>query len=138
MKIYTGGTFDLFHHGHVCFLAKCKEMAGNGSVVVSLNSDEFIESYKGKSPICSYEERKSVLLACRYVDEVIPNTGGADSKPAILVAMPEIIVVGSDWARKDYYTQMMFDQDWLDSYGIGLAYIPYTRGISSTRLRGGS
>jgi glycerol-3-phosphate cytidylyltransferase len=136
MKIYTGGTFDLFHHGHVCFLAKCKEMAGNGSVVVSLNSDKFVEFYKKKKPVCSYEERKSVLSACRYVDEVVMNIGEADGKPAILMTSPDIVVVGSDWARKDYYKQMMFDQDWLDSQGIGLAYIPYTRGISSTRIRG--
>lgn len=135
MKIYTGGTFDLFHHGHVRFLARCKEMAGHGSVVVSLNSDKFVEFYKKKKPVCSYEERKSVLLACRYVDEVVPNIGEADGKPAILMTSPDIVVVGSDWARKDYYAQMMFNQDWLDEQGIGLAYIPYTKGISSTRIR---
>jgi hypothetical protein len=50
--------------------------------------------------------------------------------------MPNIIVIGSDWARKDYYKQMQFDQDWLDEYDFGLAYIPYTKGISTTRIKG--
>lgn len=133
MIVYTGGTFDLFHSGHVNFLRKCNEI---GHTIVSLNTDEFIEEYKGKPPICSYEERKEVLESCIYVDEVIPNIGGADSKPAILSVMPNIIVIGSDWARKDYYKQMKFDQDWLDKYDIGLAYVPYTKGISTTRIKG--
>ena len=132
LTIYTGGTFDLFHSGHVNFLKKCSEL---GRVIVSLNTDEFIESYKGKAPIACYHEREAVLLACRYVDEVIPNIGGADSKLAIETALPDIIAIGSDWARRDYYAQMSFDQDWLDERGISLLYIPYTQGISTTKLK---
>ena len=56
--VYTGGTFDLFHSGHVNLLKRCKDLAGDwGSVVVSLNTDEFIQQYKGKPPVCSTEER---------------------------------------------------------------------------------
>lgn len=130
--VYTGGTFDLFHLGHVNFLERCYNL---GRVVVSLNTDEFIEAYKGKPPVCTYEERAEVLRACRYVDRVIPNTGGADSKPAILSVMPTIIAIGTDWARKDYYAQMGFDQDWLDAHDMALIYIPYTQGISTTDLK---
>lgn len=130
--IYTGGTFDLFHAGHVQFLKRCFEL---GSVVVSLNTDEFIEEYKGKPPVISYADRRDVLLACRYVDSVMPNTGGPDSTIAIESVMPDLVVIGSDWARRDYYTQMAFDQDWLDERGIGLCYIPYTQGISSTAIK---
>lgn len=130
--VYTGGTFDLFHAGHVEFLRRCSEL---GSVVVSLNTDEFIEEYKGKPPVLSYADRRDVLLACRYVDSVVPNTGGPDSRIAIDSVMPDLVVIGSDWARRDYYTQMAFDQDWLDQRGIGLCYIPYTQGISSTAIK---
>lgn len=83
----------------------------------------------------NYEERKSVLEACRYVDRVIPNTGGADSRIAIDLVKPDVIVVGSDWARRDYYAQMNFTQDWLDERGIALMYVPYTNGISSTIIK---
>jgi glycerol-3-phosphate cytidylyltransferase len=130
--VYTGGTFDLFHAGHVEFLRRCSEL---GSVVVSLNTDEFIEEYKGKPPVISYADRRSVLMACKYVDDVIANIGGPDSRIAIESVMPDMVIIGSDWARKDYYTQMAFDQDWLDDRGIGLAYIPYTPGISSTAIK---
>ncbi len=130
--MYTGGTFDLFHSGHVAFLRKCALV---GSVTVSLNTDEFIRNYKGNAPVMSYAEREAVLLACRYVDAVVPNVGGADSTVAIDLAQPDIIIVGSDWARRDYYKQMGFTQDWLDERGIGLAYIPYTQGISTTELK---
>ena len=134
--VYTGGTFDLFHSGHVNLLQRCKDIAGaNGTVIVSLNTDEFIFSYKGKTPVCTYEERKAVLEACQYVDVVVPNIGGADSKISIQLSQAEYVVIGSDWARKDYYKQMDFDQDWLDARGIGLIYIPYTQEVSSTKIK---
>lgn len=133
LTVYTGGTFDLFHRGHVNFLQRCKEI---GEVTVALNTDEFIWEYKNKMPVMTYTEREEVLMACRYVDRVIPNFGGANSKPSIELIQPDIIVIGSDWARKDYYAQMQFDQDWLDERGIALCYIPYTDGISSTKVKG--
>ena len=137
LTVYTGGSFDLFHSGHVAFLKRCKELAGkDGEVWVSLNTDEFIKAYKGKGLVMNYAERKAVLEACRYVDGVVSNVGGADSKPAIKSIRPSLIVIGSDWARRDYYAQMGFTQDWLDERGIGLVYIPYTAGISSTDIKG--
>jgi cytidyltransferase-like protein len=132
LKIYTGGTFDLIHSGHVNFLRACAEI---GDVTVALNTDEFIEQYKGKPPIMSYYERFEVLSEFRCVTNIIPNSGGTDSKPSIELAMPDIVAIGSDWARKDYYKQMGFDQDWLDERGISLIYIPYTPGISTTELK---
>jgi len=137
--IYTGGTFDLFHSGHVNFLATCckisEQQGYQGQVTVSLNTDKFITEFKGKPPICSYEERKKVLLACRYVYNVVENTGGKDSKPAILRVNPDFIVVGDDWRKKDYYAQMDFTQQWLDQQHITLIYVPYSEGINSTEIK---
>lgn len=130
--IYTGGTFDLFHSGHVNLLRRCSEL---GDVVVSLNTDEFIKGYKGEPPVLSYQEREAVLNACMYVNKVVPNVGGGDSKIAIELVQPDYIAIGSDWARKDYYSQMGFTQEWLDERGIGLMYIPYTKNISSTNIK---
>lgn len=131
--LYTGGTFDIFHYGHVNFLRQCKAIADE--VVVSLNTDEFIWSYKKKYPILSYSEREQSLLGCRYVDRVVKNVGCEDSKPAILQVSPQIIAIGDDWAKKDYYAQMRFTPEWLAENVIVLVYVPYTRGISSTELR---
>lgn len=130
--VYTGGTFDLPHHGHFRLLKRASEF---GNVVVSLNTDKFIFDYKKKAPIMSFEERKEILLSCRWVNDVVPNYGGIDSRIAIDIVKPDYIIIGSDWARKDYYAQMGFTQDWLDERGIGLIYVPYTQGISSTDLK---
>jgi glycerol-3-phosphate cytidylyltransferase-like family protein len=106
-----------------------------GEVVVALNTDEFIVEYKSAAPVMSYAERRDVLLGCKWVSQVVPNAGGADSRIAIDQVKPDYIIIGSDWARRDYYYQMGFDQDWLDERGIGLIYIPYTDGISTTAIK---
>jgi glycerol-3-phosphate cytidylyltransferase len=134
--VYTGGTFDIIHSGHVKFLEQCRKIAGeDGKVVVALNTDEFIKAYKGKPPVMNYLERKQVLLGLRAVDQVVPNRSGADSKPTILDVSPDFVVIGSDWAKKDYYAQMGFNQAWLDNLQITLLYVPYTEGISTTDLK---
>lgn len=132
LRIYTGGTFDLPHSGHVNFLNKCAML---GEVTVALNPDWFIKDYKGKPPIMTYYERASVLQEFRCVTSVVENFGGADSKQAIEYVQPDIIAIGSDWAKKDYYAQMGFTQDWLNERGISLIYIPYTQGISTTEIK---
>jgi len=132
LTVYTGGTFDLIHSGHINFLEQCAQY---GQVIVSLNTDEFITAYKGKPPVMTFNERLRVLESIRFVQGIVANTGGADSKETILDVMPDVIAVGSDWARRDYYKQMMFTQDWLDEHNIHLLYIPYTQGISTTELK---
>ncbi|MGA1776980.1 MAG: adenylyltransferase/cytidyltransferase family protein [Flavobacteriaceae bacterium] len=133
MTLYTGGTFDIFHYGHMNFLKKCSLLADR--VVVSLNTDEFIEEYKGRPPVMSYAEREASIKNFHYVDDVIPNVGGKDSKVSILQVRPDIIAIGDDWARKDYYAQMNFTQEWLDENEILLVYLPYTKGISTTEIK---
>jgi glycerol-3-phosphate cytidylyltransferase len=130
--LYTGGTFDLFHFGHVEFLKRCRMISDK--VLVALNTDEFVSEYK-TPPIMSYEERKRSLLNCQYVDEVIPNLCGSDSKPTILYVKPQIIAIGDDWAHKDYFKQMQFTREWLDSNNIVLVYIPYCQDISTSELK---
>lgn len=131
--LYTGGTFDLFHYGHTNFLRQCSKLADK--IIVSLNTDEFIQEYKGKTPIMTYSEREQSLMDCKYVHSVVPNSGGADSKPAILEVNPDIIAIGTDWAKKDYYKQMQFTQEWLDDNDILLVYLAYTEGISTTEIK---
>lgn len=134
--LYTGGTFDLLHSGHINFLKQCKSLVGStGKVVVSLNTDDFILEYKNTVPVLNFDERKELLLACKYVDDVVANIGGQDSKQAIMLVKPTIVAIGSDWAEKDYYSQMQFSQAWLNEMNIMLVYIPYTKGISTSNIK---
>ena len=135
MIVYTGGTFDLFHVGHVRLLKHCRDYAGiNGPVVVSVNTDEFVASYKD-APICPLAERMEMVAACKWVDRVVVNHGGADSKPAIEGVAPNFVVVGDDWAGKDYCGQMGFTAEWLAERNIALRFVPYTNHVSSTIIK---
>jgi glycerol-3-phosphate cytidylyltransferase len=134
--VYNGGTYDMLHYGHLNMLQKCRNYAGyDGKVVIALNTDEFVMQFKHHMPVMTYDERRKNLMATGLVDRVIRNTSGADSKPTILKVKPDIIVVGSDWARKDYCKQMGFTWDWLDEHHIELVYVNYTWGICSSDLR---
>lgn len=104
-------------------------------MTVGLNPDEFVVAYKGAPPVMTYAERERVLRSCRWVTDVIPNDAGADSRPTILRSGANLVAIGSDWARRDYYAQMGFTQDWLDEHNIVLAYVPYYGGVSTTELK---
>jgi len=133
--IYTGATFDILHAGHINFLRQCKEYFPDSYLIVSLNTDEFIEQFKGKKPVFNFDERKKLLETVEYVDEVIRNIGGEDSKPAILTVEPDVIIIGSDWLNKDYLKQMSITEEWLRKNHIALIYIPYTEIISTTEIK---
>ncbi|QAX95771.1 nucleotidyltransferase [Streptomyces phage Tribute] len=138
-NVYTGGTFDLFHEGHVELLRSCKRLAGDGKVVVALNTDEFIARFKSNPPVQTFRERKLVLESCRYVDLVIPNIGEEDSKKTIVLASEthriEVVAIGSDWAGRDYYGQMQFTKEWLDENDLILIYIDRRTGMSTTKIK---
>jgi glycerol-3-phosphate cytidylyltransferase len=133
IRVYTGGTFDLLHIGHIDLLRKAKEI-GN-YLIVSLNTDEFVKEYKKKPPVQTYEERKEMLEACRYVDEVIPNTGGYDSKPSILKAKPQYIIHGTDWMGDSYLKQLDISVEFLTENNIGLIYVPRVKRSSTTDVK---
>lgn len=134
--VYSGGSFDLLHVGHLELLKGCRELAGiYGKVVIALNTDEFIQQFKSKTPVCSYSQRKEVLESTRYVDLVVCNTGCQDSKPVIEIVQPDTVVVGSDWEKEAYMDQMGFTAEWLADRGIELVFLERTTGVSTSGLR---
>lgn len=140
--VLTIGTFDIPHLGHYSFLQKIHELFPDRLLVVSINTDEFIEQFKGKRPVFNYDERLQLIKKINFVYEVWENEGCEDSKKTIHKinmyhknSPVDVIAIGSDWARKDYYKQMSFTQDYLDYNGISLIYIPYTQGISTSEIK---
>jgi glycerol-3-phosphate cytidylyltransferase len=134
--VYVGGTFDLFHAGHIQFLSQCSQY---GKVVVALNADNFSARYK-RRPILSLDERKSAVEACRFVDDVVTNVGNENSGMTIDLLLDEhpikYIAHGDDWTGKSLMAQLGIDQGWLDFRGIQMLYIPYTSGISTSDIIG--
>lgn len=138
MRVYNGGTYDLLHPGHLYVFRQLRRLAGDGEVVIGLNTDEFVAEFKGHAPVQSYLERSEVLAACRYIDRVVPNVGGADSKPVLEAVAPDILAAGHDWYSPDhsrYCLQMGFTTQWLDEHRIQLVYLDWLPGHSSTNLR---
>jgi cytidyltransferase-like protein len=132
-RAYCGGTFDLFHPGHVRFFCWVKE--NFDELVVGLNRDAFVARYKAP-PAQSYGERLEMLLACRYVDYLVCNTGDEDSKPAIRSApRPTHIVNGSDWSRDKLMRQMGLTESFLSENGLTVVLCPLDRIFSTTELK---
>ena len=69
-RIITYGSFDLLHYGHIELLRRAKAMGDY--LIVALSTDEFSAS-KGKRAYFTYEQRKAMLEAVRYVDMVVPE-----------------------------------------------------------------
>ena len=70
-KVITYGTFDLLHVGHINILRRAKELGDY--LLVVLSTDEF-NAIKNKKAYYSYEDRKQILEAIRYVDENVQIT----------------------------------------------------------------
>ena len=101
-------------------------------MIVAINSDRIVESYKRK-PYISERDRLAVVEACRYVDEAfVIDT--FDNKEAIVKNNINIIVHGSDWAGEGYMKQIRVDQVFLDNHGVSMVFLPYTQGISTSQI----
>lgn len=133
--VYVGGTFDMFHYGHMSFLRECQKY---GPVIVSLNTDEFAARYKRK-PIMTIGERMEALNGCKYVDDVCINVGDENSGKTIdLISDRQIAYIahGDDWFGPDLLDQLGVDDQWLSDRAIKMLYVPYTKGISTSDIIG--
>lgn len=128
-RVLTIGTFNSPHIGHAILLKECERYGDR--VIVGINSDEFVETYKGHRPEYVYEEREYLIRALGY--ETIKNCSAG--RELIEEVQPQVLVIGGDWARKDYYGQIDVSQDYLDANHITMVYVPRIGTISSTELR---
>lgn len=127
--VLTIGTFDTPHIGHAYLLKEC-ERYGN-RVVVGVNSDLFVESYKGSRPVFDFNERAGLIEQLGY--EVIKNSSAG--RELIEIIKPDVLVIGGDWAERDYYKQIDVTQEYMDKNRITVVYIPRIGTISSTSIK---
>ena len=131
MRVYTQGSFDILHSGHINLFKKCRLLAGDGEVIAACLSDDSYEKYRGYKPAKPFTERKCLLESCKYVDRVI-ESDPEKTKDEIKKIKPDIVVVGSDWASKDIYKQYHMKKEELAPM---LVYQPYTTEITSTMIK---
>ncbi|GAB3058720.1 glycerol-3-phosphate cytidylyltransferase [Virgibacillus ainsalahensis] len=121
-RIITYGTFDLLHPGHIKLLSRAKEMGDY--LIVGVSTDAF-NRMKKKQAYYSYEDRKIIVEAIRFVDKVIPEHTWEQKIDDINEQHADIFVMGDDWQGKfDYLT------DYCD-----VVYLPRTTGVSSTKIK---
>lgn len=121
-KVITYGTFDLLHYGHINLLKRAKELGDY--LIVALSTNEFNEM-KGKRCYFSYEERKQLLEAIRYVDLVIPENNWKQKVNDVMEYKVDVFVIGDDW--KDKF-------DFLKNY-CEVIYLNRTPEISTTKIK---
>lgn len=123
-RVITYGTFDLLHYGHINLLRRAK--AQGDYLVVALSSDEFNWNEKHKKSYFSYEQRKELLEAVRYVDLVIPENSWEQKRNDIYEYHIDVFVIGDDWKGKF---------DFLEEEGAEVIYLSRTPEISTTQIR---
>lgn len=121
-KIITYGTFDLLHWGHIRLLQRAKALGDY--LVVGLSTDEF-NALKHKEAYHSYEHRKFILEAIKYVDEIIPEEDWNQKVTDIQKYGIDTFVMGDDWEGQF---------DFLKSQ-CKVVYLPRTSGISTTQIK---
>ena len=121
-RVITYGTYDVLHYGHINLLKRAKAL-GN-YLIVALSSDEF-NKVKNKESYYTYEQRKFILEACRYVDLVIPENNWEQKINDIKEYKIDYFVMGDDWKGKF---------DFLKDY-CEVVYLPRTPDISSTKAK---
>lgn len=121
-RIITYGTFDILHYGHINLLKNAKSLGDY--LIVALSSDEF-NAVKNKKSYYTYEQRKKIIEACRYVDLVIPENNWEQKTTDIIEFKINIFVMGDDWKGKF---------DYLKEY-CEVMYLPRTPDVSSTKTK---
>ena len=122
-RVITYGTFDLLHYGHINLLRRAKALGDY--LIVALSTDEFNLKQKNKVCYFSYEERKKLLEAIRYVDLVIPEESWEQKISDVKEFKVDTFVIGDDWEGKF---------DFLKEY-CDVVYLPRTPEISTTQIK---
>lgn len=126
---YTSGVFDMFHIGHLNILSRAKEICE--VLVVGVTTDDLCLKRKNKLPIIDQENRKAIVKAIRYVDEVVDQID-MDKLAMVRKLNADVVFVGSDWKGTPSWIE--YEKEFAE-IGCTVVYLDHTDGISSTILR---
>ncbi|MCT0949319.1 glycerol-3-phosphate cytidylyltransferase [Weissella confusa] len=124
-RVITYGTFDMLHYGHINLLKRAKERGDY--LIVALSTDEFNSQMKNKKTYFSFEQRKSLFDAIRFVDLVIPEGSWSQKESDINLYKIDEFVMGDDWLNQ-------FDS-LAESTGVEVTYLERTPEISTSQIK---
>jgi len=129
MLIYTVGTWDLLHVGHLALLQYCKTLGG--TVAVGVASDEVVASYKKNVPVVPLEQRMEMLKALRCVDIVRPYYE-LEYASACKELDVDIFVIGEDWGKAVHNLEV---ESFLRVNNKSIQQVSYNPLTSSTKIK---
>jgi glycerol-3-phosphate cytidylyltransferase len=126
--VYTSGSWDMFHVGHLNILERSKALGDQ--LVVGVSTDELIEEYKGMPPIIPFEERFRIVQSIGCVDFAVRQT--VLTEVAQLQEFDvDIVTIGDDWKGKH-----LDGLEWMKAQqGKEVVYLEYTPGVSTTGIK---
>lgn len=124
-RIITYGTFDMLHYGHINLLKRAKEMGDY--LIVVLSTDEFNWNSKQKKTYFSYDKRKQLLEAIRYVDLVIPEESWDQKVSDVQLYQVDKFVMGDDWRGQFDFIESETNTE--------VVYLNRTPEISTTQIK---
>jgi len=129
MKIvYTSGTFDLFHIGHLNVIRKSKALGDY--LIVGVSTDELVASYKKSAPVISYEDRAEIIRSLGFVNQVVMQENLFDIEMMKKHGV-NVMSIGSDWQNKH---EPNLDKVMSDD-SIDVVFLPYTEAVSSSHIK---
>ena len=124
-RVITYGTFDLLHYGHINLLKRAK--ATGDYLIVALSTDDFNEVEKGKKTYFTFEERRQLLEAIRYVELVIPEESWDQKLTDVPLYQIDYFVMGDDWQGKFDFVGEKTEAE--------VVYLPRTPEISTSQFK---
>ena len=125
--IFTAGSFDICHSGHLNILIKAKAMGDE--LIVAISTNRLIKKYKQIYPILNYAERRKMIQALRVVDKVVKQSRLLDINQIKRLKI-DLVVLGSDWQNRDDVPSIV----WLKKHNK-IVFLPYTRTLSSSKIK---
>ena len=129
MTVYTVGTFDLLHIGHLDLLEYCKTLGDK--FVVGVASDEVVASYKKNVPVIPLAERMRMLKSLACVDDVV-SYDKLEYVTQCKAVDADIFVIGEDWGDKPHNIAV---EKYLKSKGAKIVQVSYNPQTSSTKIK---
>jgi glycerol-3-phosphate cytidylyltransferase len=127
-RVYTSGTFDLFHIGHLNVIRRSR--AFGDFLVVGVSTDELVASYKRSKPIIPYEDRAEIIRALQGVDLVVKQEELFSPKLMSELKI-DVMTIGDDWNGKHHA-----GLEWARAHPhIRLEFLPYTQSVSTTKIK---
>lgn len=128
IRVFTSGSFDMFHVGHLNILEKSAALGDE--LIVGVSTDELIQHYKGMPPIIPFEQRVRIVSSIKFVTKVVKQVRLTEIAQLQRENI-DIVTIGDDWENK--YLEGL---EWVKQQPEKkVVYFPYTPGVSTTSIK---